>query len=32
MYLEDCRVADYYDDEGKHLGPDDDGLLLAWAF
>jgi hypothetical protein len=32
QYLDDCRVVDYYGDDGKHLGPDDSGLLLAWAF
>jgi hypothetical protein len=31
QYLDDCRVADYYGDDGKHLGPDDSGLELRWA-
>jgi len=28
QYLHDCRAADWYDDGGEHLGPDDSGLEM----
>jgi hypothetical protein len=31
QYLDDCKVADYYGDDGQHVGPDDSGLELRWA-
>jgi hypothetical protein len=31
QYLDDCRVADYYGDNGEYLGRDDSGLELRWA-
>jgi hypothetical protein len=31
QHLDDCRPADYYGDDGEHLGPDDCGLELRWA-
>jgi hypothetical protein len=31
MYLDDCHVLDWYDSDGRHLGPDDKGLELRWA-
>jgi hypothetical protein len=31
MYLDGHHAADYYGDDGEHLGPDDSGLELRWA-
>lgn len=29
--LDQCRVADYYDPDGRHKGPDSFGLVMEWV-